>query len=124
MPEFPLFNYLPQYQPLPKLIKRFGISFEKPVYLLSGGQRQILAILMVLQKPTKLLLLDEPTAALDHKNSTMVMEFLKELLKSVSLTILIICHDKELVRTHAEDDFFEIKVDEKTEMRTISKNSP
>ncbi len=121
LPEHPFLAPLPNHQPLPSLIERFGIDFEKPVYLLSGGQRQILAILMALQKPTKILLLDEPTAALDEKNATMVMEFLKALISSISLTILIICHDKELVKRYAKNYFYEIDVDESTGQRTINK---
>ena len=51
------------------IIKPLGIDMHKPAHLLSGGQRQFLAILMALQKPTKLLFLDEPTATLDKKNA-------------------------------------------------------
>jgi ABC-type lipoprotein export system ATPase subunit len=121
LPEHPHFAPLPEHQPLPALVKRFGIDYDhQPAYLLSGGQRQILTILMALQKPTTILLLDEPTAALDQKNASIVMAFLKELLASTSLTILIICHDKELVDQYATDHYFEINVDEKTNIRSIS----
>ena len=76
---------------------------------------------MSLQKPTRVLLLDEPTAALDDKNAKMVMGFLETLLQSTDLTILIICHDKELVEKYAHDYYFEIKVHEKNNHRTIEK---
>jgi len=121
MPEYPTIAQLPPHQPLPDLIKRFGIDYSKPSQLLSGGQRQILAILMALQKPTTILLLDEPTAALDEKNATMVMEFLSELIRSIAITIVVICHDKDLVFRYASDSFFEIEVDEQTETRRIIK---
>lgn len=98
---------LPAAPPIPPLVDRFGITYTTPVHLLSGGQRQILAILMALQRSASILLLDEPTAALDEKNAAMVMEFLTNLIASEkNLTILIICHDKELVETYATGTFY------------------
>ena len=119
LPTFPQLTPLPDHRPLPQLVSRFGIDFDKPAHLLSGGQRQILSILMVLQKPIGLLLLDEPTAALDEKNASMVMDFLGKLRSSTTLTILIICHDRELVQNYATEHYFEIEVDERTEVRSI-----
>lgn len=113
MPEYPSLETFSDEYHLPALIERFGINFDVPVGLLSGGQRQILAILMALQKSTKILLLDEPTAALDDKNATMVMLFIQELLSvNTALTILIICHDRELVEHYAQDAYHSINVDD------------
>ena len=98
---------LPPLKPLPAFIDRFGIQYQKPVHLLSGGQRQALAILMALQKPTKVLLLDEPTAALDAHNSKMIMEFLQLLVDENGLTVLIISHDPELVQQHAKKHYYQ-----------------
>lgn len=78
------------------LVDRFHIDRKKPVHLLSGGQRQILALLMVLQTPIDYLLLDEPTATLDEENAEMVFEFLQGLTQE-GLTIFVVCHDKDLV---------------------------
>ncbi|MFI5333494.1 MAG: ATP-binding cassette domain-containing protein [Candidatus Babeliales bacterium] len=83
-----------------------GIDIHTPAYRLSGGQRQLLAILMALQKPTKLLLLDEPTATLDVKNTQIIMRCLNQLAEQLKVTMLIICHDKELVRMYAHDRSF------------------
>jgi ABC-type multidrug transport system ATPase subunit len=77
-------------------INQFHIDVTKPVYMLSGGQRQILALLMTLQKPVDILLLDEPTATLDEENAVLVFEFLKALSEQ-GITIIVICHDRELV---------------------------
>ena len=123
LPEYPFFAPLPAHKPLPKLVERFGINSNTPAYLLSGGQRQILSILMVLQKHTKILLLDEPTAALDEKNAQMVMLFLQELIITTPITILIICHDKDLVHEYATKHYYELEVDEKTMVRSIHERS-
>lgn len=81
---------------VPEIVNDFNIPFDQPVSLLSGGQRQILAILMSLQKNPAILLLDEPTAALDAKNSHMVMQFLVKLVEQQNVTVLMVCHDAEL----------------------------
>jgi len=119
LPQYPGLEFFAEEINIPPLVDRFGINYHVPVGMLSGGQRQILAILMALQKPTSVLLLDEPTAALDDKNAGMVISFLNALLNvHKDLTVLIICHDKELVEEYAEDHYHQIEVhDDKT--RTI-----
>lgn len=97
---------------LPAIVDHFGIDITKTVHFLSGGQRQMLAILMVLQKPTRILLLDEPTAALDEKNSHLVMRFLHELATTNNITVLIITHDKELVKNYAKSSFLRLEEQE------------
>lgn len=77
------------------------IDINKPAYLLSGGQRQLLAIVMALQKPTKVLLLDEPTATLDSTNTHLIMQCLQELAAQLKVTMLVICHDVAVVEKHA-----------------------
>lgn len=120
LPEFPTLGRLPAHKNLPEFIQRFCIDTSKPVKLLSGGQRQILAILMALQKGPSMLLLDEPTAALDEKNADMVMQFLQELVAATGLTVLIICHDKELVQRYAPHGYFEMRCDEATGLRSLA----
>ncbi|QQR49741.1 ATP-binding cassette domain-containing protein [bacterium] len=112
LPIHPGLAPLPAHKAMPTFVERFAIDVEKPVHLLSGGQRQILAILMALQKTTNILLLDEPTAALDEKNAEMVMLFLNDLVITTRLTVLVICHDRELVMRYAHDRYFELVVDE------------
>ena len=90
-------------------IKKLEIDVDQPAYLLSGGQRQLLAIFMSLQKPTKMLLLDEPTATLDRNNARMIMDCLHELARQLKVTVLIICHDKELVQEYSRGNSFVMK---------------
>lgn len=64
-----------------------------PAANLSGGQRQVLTLLMaILQKP-ELLLLDEHIAALDPRTSAMVMDLTDQLISEHQLTSLMITHD-------------------------------
>ena len=94
--------------PIPHILAEFGIAPTVTVDQLSGGQRQILEILMILQKPTRILLLDEPTAALDPENADLVMRFLQSLAREQDLVIIIISHDKELVELYAHQEYTEI----------------
>lgn len=52
---------------------------DTKVGLLSGGQRQVVTLLMATLVPPKLLLLDEHTAALDPATADKVMDITKEL---------------------------------------------
>ena len=117
---YPGLTQLPNHQKLPLFVERFGIPKHKPVHMLSGGQRQMLAILMALQKPTKILLLDEPTAALDGHNAKMFMDFLQSLVAESGLTILIISHDRELVEHYAQQRYYHIAIDEQSGLRSLN----
>ena len=58
----------------PLNLKRF---LDTPLGALSGGQRQMIAFIMAILTPPKLLLLDEPTAALDPNSATQLLSFAK-----------------------------------------------
>lgn len=66
---------------------------EQPMGTLSGGQRQALTLLMSVMDNTDILLLDEPTAALDPKSSNVVMQTADALIKQYNLTALLITHN-------------------------------
>jgi putative ABC transport system ATP-binding protein len=61
--------------------------------LLSGGQRQALTLLMGVMDTSKVLLLDEPTAALDPKSALKVMELTQQLVSEYKLTAVLITHE-------------------------------
>jgi putative ABC transport system ATP-binding protein len=66
---------------------------DQPMGTLSGGQRQALTLLMSVMDHTSLLLLDEPTAALDPRSAHTVMETAGKLITEYQLTALLITHD-------------------------------
>ncbi len=104
LPKNPSIAGLPQPTML-DIATRIGIKVDIPVYHLSGGQRQLLAILMALAKPTKLLLLDEPTATLDKHNATFIMDMLAMLAQELQVTMLIICHDQAIISHYGKRCF-------------------
>lgn len=61
---------------------------------LSGGQKQRVAISRALMGNPQIILADEPTGALDRKNSTEIMELLKEISKE--RLVLVITHDQKI----------------------------
>ena len=68
-------------------------KLDTEVKFLSGGQRQSLSLLMATLNNPELLLLDEHTAALDPKTSRLVMEKTQELIKTRSITTMMISHN-------------------------------
>jgi putative ABC transport system ATP-binding protein len=60
--------------------------------LLSGGQRQSVALLMATMAPSKILLLDEHTAALDPRTADLVIDLTRKLVAELRLTTLMITH--------------------------------
>ncbi len=68
-------------------------KLDQKVGNLSGGQRQSLSLLMAIADDTQLLLLDEPTAALDPKTSELVMNLAGKIIFEKKLTALLVTHD-------------------------------
>ncbi len=75
---------------------------ELPMGQLSGGQRQILAFAMQSINQPSLLLLDEPTAALDPKMSHLLMKLIKKLVEKWNIPAVMISHDHELNQSYGD----------------------
>ncbi|MDH3792634.1 MAG: ATP-binding cassette domain-containing protein, partial [Rhodospirillales bacterium] len=77
-------------------ISRLGLGLEDRLGdrmgLLSGGQRQAVSLVMATLRPTKILLLDEHTAALDPRMQDFVQRLTRELVEAERLTTLMVTH--------------------------------
>lgn len=60
---------------------------------LSGGQRQALTLIMAVMDQAKVLLMDEPTAALDPKSAKNIMEKAQIIINEFALTTILVTHD-------------------------------
>src|SRR6516164_4705083 len=82
-----------------ELLGRLGLA-ERVAYKpqqLSGGQRQRVAVARALINQPKLILADEPTAALDEKSGEAVIQLLRQLSREESCTSLIVTHDSRIM---------------------------
>lgn len=68
---------------------------DRDVGSLSGGQRQLAWIAMVLAQETDILLLDEPTTFLDLHHQLEVMEIIERLRDESDITVVVVLHDIE-----------------------------
>ena len=76
--------------------------------MLSGGQQQRVAIARALVHDPKLIICDEPTAALDSENGAKVMELLRGVAAKPDRCVIIVTHDNRIFKhadrmTHMED---------------------
>jgi iron complex transport system ATP-binding protein len=69
---------------------------------LSGGERQLVLLARALAQEARYLLLDEPTAHLDLRHESMILELLHELAAGDRLAIVIALHDLALAARHAD----------------------
>jgi ABC-type uncharacterized transport system, ATPase component len=78
------------------LLTRLGLGVEHhlkvPIGALSGGQRQAIALMMAVLSPSKILLLDEHTAALDPRTAASIIHLTREIIAEKDLTTLMITH--------------------------------
>ena len=91
-------------QKVMKMLKLIGLEgYEKKnVTLLSGGQQQRVAIARALVNEPKVLLLDEPLAALDLKLRKEMQYELKRIQQEVGITFIFVTHDQEEALTMSD----------------------
>jgi putrescine transport system ATP-binding protein len=77
-----------------RLVRLDGLEERRP-HALSGGQRQRVALARALAKLPKVLLLDEPMAALDRGLREETREQLKRLQERLGITFVLVTHDQE-----------------------------
>jgi putative multiple sugar transport system ATP-binding protein len=77
-----------------KLLKRVGLNIDHNLLVkdIGVGQQQLVEIAKALGKDVKLLILDEPTAALNDEDSDSLLVLLKELNEKQGITCIIISH--------------------------------
>ncbi len=80
-----------------QLLSRLNLGLEDKLYvkvgLLSGGQRQAVALLMSTMTPIDFLILDEHTAALDPKTAEVIMQLTRELVIEKKITAIMVTHN-------------------------------
>jgi putative ABC transport system ATP-binding protein len=81
------------------MLEAVGLGHRLDYYpdSLSGGQKQRVAIARALVSQPKIVLADEPTAALDKKSGREVVELMQTLAKQKGCTILLITHDNRIL---------------------------
>jgi putative ABC transport system ATP-binding protein len=80
------------------MLERVGLS-DRAEFLpknLSGGQQQRVAIARALVNEPRLLICDEPTAALDGQNGQKIMELLREVGRSPDRCVVVVTHDSRI----------------------------
>jgi putative ABC transport system ATP-binding protein len=82
-----------------EILERLGLGqrIEYKPKALSGGQRQRVAVARALVNRPKLILADEPTAALDKEASRIVVGLLKELTTQEGCSVVMVTHDNRIL---------------------------
>jgi D-methionine transport system ATP-binding protein len=84
-----------------KLVDLEDKAYVKP-HNLSGGQKQRVAIARALALEPKILLCDEATSALDPKTTKDILNLLKDINQKLSITIVIVTHQMEVIKEICE----------------------
>lgn len=84
-------------QEISQLVEQLQMGLERrldqPMRSFSGGQRQALSLIMATCRPSMLLLMDEPTAALDPKSAAIVFSLAQKIIREKGITGLMVTHE-------------------------------
>lgn len=83
-------------------ICHMNMPLDADTSLLSGGEKSRVFIAVFLSLSPKVLMLDEPTAALDSKNSFAVIRDVIEYCKDNNITVIVVSHDNKLEEEFSE----------------------
>ena len=75
---------------------------EKPVYALSGGERQMVSLARAIVQEPEVLFLDEPTTYLDIGHQSMVMKHVRKWQKEKKATVIMVLHDLNLAAQYCD----------------------
>lgn len=113
-----------------ELLSQLNLGLEDKlgvqVGLLSGGQRQAMALLMSVMTPIDILILDEHTAALDPKTAEIIMELTDKVVREKKLTTIMVTHNlmyalkygNRLVMMHEGKAIMDLNEEEKKNAKT------
>jgi len=113
-------NPFTSLSPMTKIKDQFFCSYEKIIEVLklvdldetvlnkfpnqlSGGQIQRVVIAIAISEDIKILLLDEPTTALDLQNRDNIINLIKTLHKNLNLLILFVTHDIDSIKDFCDE---------------------
>ena len=87
-----------------EMLELVGLTERRNAYpaQLSGGQKQRVGIARALATRPSVLLCDEATSALDPETTKQILALLKEINRSLGLTVMLITHEMEVVREIAD----------------------
>ena len=91
-----------------ELIKLVGLDesyLDKSPFELSGGEMRKVALCGVLALEPKVLILDEPTVALDYQSREEIMAMVKRLKEEFDMTIVLVTHNMDYVLEYADKIF-------------------
>ena len=77
-------------------------SFDKSPFDLSGGEKRRVAIAGVIAMDPEILIMDEPTAGLDPKGKTEILDLINELHKARNMTVIMVSHNMDEVAEYAD----------------------